>query len=737
MLLTIVTVVVISFLGLVVYYANPKQDTNQYFTLTTMCASLWIITNFLENEPARVGLNSLEMFLRLDFVCALFGFYAWLRFCESFSRKPIRFIQWPYSFPVLAILSVVIAYFLLSSDTIIANIQYTDQITFAPGPFWWVYGSYSLFLCTLGVLFLFFGRRNGIRMGQIDYVHQVNLVFWGFFISLGTALIINLMQAYVQVSVTLARIGIYGMIVLVGCTGYAIIRHHFFDVRLALMRTLTFVLISAALLFIYVYTIQSAVIHLFDAQHPSPFIFLSAFYMTAVTLLFHPVQKKVATLTNRIFFASQYEPEQLLAEMTHIMALNIDTHVMSTSLIRTLCSALQVRQAAFLIRECDQSFSVHATAEEGQEFFLSEEVRTNIQNMCTASNERDDVQMSYLFHNLPEGTVKDMFRRHSIGAVVPVRVNGVVIAILVLSDKTSGLSYNTQDADFLSVFADEVAIAISNAQSYHEIQVLTHELEGRVAERTTALEISQQGELKKAQDVANLKDEFVFLATHELRTPITAIQVFLDLVEARTSEVSPTVREYLSSISQASTQLNQLIDDLLEIARADAGITTFSCVPVNIRDVCADVHTVLAPLIAQKHLTVTYVPTVESPLMVYADREKLREVIMNIVGNAIKYNRDGGAITLSCLDGQTMVTVEVHDTGYGIPKDQQPQIFNKFFRAMAKDTEEIVGTGLGLFITKMLVEKMGGVVGFTSAEGEGTTLAFALPKPHTELNAGI
>jgi signal transduction histidine kinase len=183
-------------------------------------------------------------------------------------------------------------------------------------------------------------------------------------------------------------------------------------------------------------------------------------------------------------------------------------------------------------------------------------------------------------------------------------------------------------------------------------------------------------------------------------------------------------------VGQASTQLNELIDDLLEIARGEGNTEALALAPVDVCEIVRDVEATLSPLISQKQVTITHTASMGSSALAMGNKDKLREVITNILSNAIKYNREGGEIVVSCVDTESTLMVEVHDTGYGIPVSQQPQIFSKFFRATTKDTEEIVGTGLGLFIARMLIEKMGGVIKFSSVEGEGTTLAFSLPKGH-------
>jgi signal transduction histidine kinase len=114
---------------------------------------------------------------------------------------------------------------------------------------------------------------------------------------------------------------------------------------------------------------------------------------------------------------------------------------------------------------------------------------------------------------------------------------------------------------------------------------------------------------------------------------------------------------------------------------------------------------------------------------IVTDREKLKEVLVNLLSNAVKYNREGGLIEISALGypKESTYIFEVHDTGFGIPKPQQEKIFQKFFRASGKSTENVLGTGLGLFITRMLVEKMGGTISFSSVEGAGSTFSFSIP----------
>ena len=256
-------------------------------------------------------------------------------------------------------------------------------------------------------------------------------------------------------------------------------------------------------------------------------------------------------------------------------------------------------------------------------------------------------------------------------------------------------------------------------------ELYKHSLE--LARLKRALEISKEQEVQKAQEVAHLKDEFVFLAVHELKTPIAAIKGFLELTQDAFKDFPADIQRNLTAISDASSHMSKLINDLLEIARSESGTMKVDVSPQDFTPVLDEVLSEVAPLIGQKKLVVDV--NIHPIPKVMCDAQKLKEILENLISNAIKYNKDGGGIFISAFqpaEEQRMI-FEIRDTGYGIPKDMQPKIFQKFFRAIARETQEVLGTGLGLFITRMLVERMGGTLMFSSIEHEGSTFAFTLP----------
>ncbi|GEM_PF-3338001 len=248
-------------------------------------------------------------------------------------------------------------------------------------------------------------------------------------------------------------------------------------------------------------------------------------------------------------------------------------------------------------------------------------------------------------------------------------------------------------------------------------------LENKVHERTKALEAAQRQELERQNDVLKLKDEFLFVAAHELRTPVTSIRWSLESVSDR--EMSKEIRQAFEDAMNASKNLSTLVEDLLNMARLDARRIPFKKEFVNLVEAARSALKELGPIAEKKKVHLA----VEAPEglvpMALADERRVNEVLVNLVSNAVKYNRQGGHVTVKVSREEPYMRYDVTDDGPGIPTEEQHHLFEKFWRA--KTSGAVEGSGLGLFITKRLVEGMNGIISFESVPGERTTFTVRLP----------
>ena len=223
-----------------------------------------------------------------------------------------------------------------------------------------------------------------------------------------------------------------------------------------------------------------------------------------------------------------------------------------------------------------------------------------------------------------------------------------------------------------------------------------------------------------------MKSDFVSTVSHELRTPLTSIYGFAETLLRKDVLFDEDERRiFVGYIASESERLTAIVDALLNVARLDTGDLHVNLAPMDVRPVLDEVVAGVKQGDGNDHRFVLDVPS--EPLPAEADRDKVRQVLQNLIENAVKYSPEGGTVTVAARRNPDAIEVRVIDEGIGIPRLEQERIFRKFYRAEAVAQVGGGGTGLGLFIAQGLVAAMGGRIWVDSAEGEGSSFGFALP----------
>jgi signal transduction histidine kinase/ActR/RegA family two-component response regulator len=436
---------------------------------------------------------------------------------------------------------------------------------------------------------------------------------------------------------------------------------------------------------------------------------------TAVTL-----RRKVSDLTMLhragLLFSSTFDREELLTNVldTIVRELHYD-RAMITQFDRT--------------RQVSHDFRVRGMPQEVAEFLRTQEV---------AVTDPDSVEGRVLLRGEPVLTndihaILDRLHPFNQKLVsmaqvksfisVPLKTHDEVIGTLSV-DRTHDRALTQDDLDLLITLASQVAIALDNAQAYREIASLNAGLEARVRERTAELEAANA----RLKQLDRLKSQFLAHVSHELRTPLTSIVGFADnMIEGLVGSLNTKQEQYLARIKANGTRLARMITDLLDLSRVEAGKLVLSFDHVPLPALAGEVIEQLRPLATAKRLHLD-LRSADSLLRVWADPDRLSQILTNLLDNAIKYTPEEGQVTVELSKpDQDMARIVVSDTGHGIPPEALPKLFDPFFRVQQQERSQTKGLGLGLAIVKDLVDLHGGTITVHSTVDQGTHFIVTLP----------
>ena len=233
---------------------------------------------------------------------------------------------------------------------------------------------------------------------------------------------------------------------------------------------------------------------------------------------------------------------------------------------------------------------------------------------------------------------------------------------------------------------------------------------------------------RRLKEIDTMKDDFVAMTSHELRTPLTAIRGYVDVLHAMNTSRTAEETQALERIDESAQRLNDLISDVLDVAKIQDGRLAFKLEEQDPRGLIKATCESLTPMAEQKGLKLI-VEATEGP-RITVDTERLRQVLINLVGNAVKYTERGEVRVRSYVENNRLI-IRVSDSGIGMSADEQRNLFAKFYRAASQKVRDQAGTGLGLWITKQIVEAMGGSIAVESIQGVGSHFVVSFPVAKT------
>ncbi|MFB3819468.1 MAG: GAF domain-containing protein [Candidatus Methylomirabilales bacterium] len=308
-------------------------------------------------------------------------------------------------------------------------------------------------------------------------------------------------------------------------------------------------------------------------------------------------------------------------------------------------------------------------------------------------------------------------------AGLPIVVQGHPVGVIYCFGRAVR-DYTEQDLAFLSAIGGQIGMAIENARLYEQARRNAAELEARVEARTRELETANQ----QLEAVSRHKTEFLANMSHEIRTPLSSIIGFSDLLLTQTvGPLNDRQLRFVSHVQNSGQHLVRLINDILDLSKVEAGKLALELRPVSVKAAVEDVLTIVGGVASQKRQRI--VTTIPDGLPeLHADPVRFKQILLNLLSNAVKFTPDTGTIAVTVRHGGVVVEIAVADTGAGISSEDLPKLFKEFVQLKTTQAQNHEGSGLGLALTKRLVELHGGRIAVHSdGTGKGSTFTVAFP----------
>jgi signal transduction histidine kinase len=705
-----------TFLAAIALKSNRKSIQKQYFAYFLIFCVIWSIGDALMLFTRSADWIYVGQFLYMQ--SPLFVTFFILLFAYSYpdeakiSRRPfiVAFLLLSgYSVAIAAKINYFMVLTRISPDTnVITPIQ--------PG-----YSIYTLYFTIFSLWYVIvLWRKNKSAKGTKKYLLQYFL----FAITISTimAMFSNLLIPNIKGYMQYVWIGPLASLLLATMVSIVIIRHQFLDIRLIVARSIGYILSLGTIAATYSFFLFSIANTLRTNYSQN---IQEVFYVavTMVSVLSYPVIKRwFDKATNHVFYQDAYDPQVFLDRLNKVLVGTIDTEVLLTQSAIVIGDTLRPTFCVFGVKEPNNKLR-HIIGDAKVNF--DEHTIASLRKMIPATGSK-----VLITDELDEEDVhlRDSLRKRNIAVLCQLTNSpqGVKAeyGYMVLGSKRSGNPYSRPDIRTLEIITDELTIALQNAILFEEINNFNKTLQDKIDRATK--ELVRTNDKLKALD--KTKDDFVSMASHQLRTPLTSVKGYLSMVlEGDSGKITPLQQNLLQQAYISSQRMVYLITDLLNVSRLKTGRFIIVASPTNLVDVIDGELAQLQDIAKGRGLTLKYNKPKHFSLLML-DESKVRQVIMNFVDNAIYYTPSGGTIKVELTETASSVECLIVDNGMGVPRDEQHSLFTKFYRASNARKARPDGTGLGLYMAKKVVVAQNGAIIFKSREGQGSTFGFSFPK---------
>lgn len=704
-------------LGVFVFLKNPKSKTNQTFALFCLSVFVWAGAYIfwpLTQTKSDALLSFQVLHIGSIFISITYFHFviAWLGLYKR--KKKILILGYLLAFFFLCF---VFTPFFIKDMTQKFSMRYWAE----PGILYHFYlimffgfAIYSWYL-----LIKYYRKFTGIKKQQIKYI----------LIGIIIGYIGGSTNYFLWYDINIPPYGNILGIAWVLFSAYAIIKYRLMNLRIILGKTAVYV-------FSFVTTIGVTLSLMFlNNQLPtpvSPYIAYSLILVVSI-LLFQFLFRFYEHLASKYFYYTFYSYQQVIKNLSQRLTKFLRLDKLTLLITETLMDTMKLDKAGILLKDREggryKIQKIIGFREENGISLVRDNFLTNYLQKTQKPLIYEEIDLT--IRNTQNKKEKQRFKKlkkdmKKIEAALclPLLREDKIMGIVVLGNKLSGEPYSKEDIELLTGLSTQASIALENAQLYNQVQDLSENLQEKVDEQTK--ELKQAFEKLKRLDEA--KSEFISIASHQLRTPLTAIKGYLSMIlEGRYGKLNKKMREKMKRVYKSGERLVNLVNTLLDISRIETGRIKLEEEKVQIEGLIEGIIDELKIQVDNKDLYLKFKKPKKKIPKIRIDKQRIREAILNIIDNGIRYTKKGG-VTIKIKRLKEKLRVEVKDTGIGMTKKELNTVFIRFIRGETGPRLYTEGVGLGLYITKRLIElHQGKIWAESEGKGKGSTFYIELP----------
>jgi signal transduction histidine kinase/MFS family permease len=693
-------------LGLIVFKKNPKNSINRLFFFLTIILNMWIFGTFMI-----LGSSNYEAVLFWDrFI--YFGIVFWPSLQYHFSLSVTFFSLRRKIALGLAYASSFVFLFLIPSEKFISGV-----FRYSWGAHTKAYIYHDLFLVFLILYIVFFLyvllKRYREEKDKMEK-DRLLLYFFGFSV-LNVIGASGFLPAY---SIAVPPLFLIAPLIFTIVISYSIVYLNLMHIKLvvrsyfAYFISLFFVVFPACLIIFFV-----------DNHYPQYVVAVGAIVCFLSVAFFNPVKDLFFKIFNKLFFSPLYDMDSLVYNLSISLHSSFDINKIFKKVIEILSDSFRSRFAASAYYDVE-SKKLFVKCNKKGIFPLSKKIEINNDKLKKFFTQNRAMSVKELRISL--GGVScvflDYLEETEVEIVLPVKTkNKDVRYFLLFGEKESEERYNKRDLRVLELVSYELELSLENIFLYQDVKEFNVKLEEKIEEAT--LKLRRQN--KKLKELDKMKDEFVSIASHQLRTPLTGIRWSTEAL-LKSKNLNKNELKLLSQIKESDLNLIKLVNDLLSVSHINSGHKfEIKKQKFLLKNLVEEILIDNKFLIEKNKLKV--VNNIGKTLQINADYDKLKQVLQNLISNSCKYSKPGGVIKIELKKENKKTVVLIEDEGIGVPQEQVDYLFTKFFRAKNVYSQSVNGTGLGLYIAKGIIEAHNGSLFYKPSKSGGSIFYFELP----------